>query len=269
MKMNALLTRIPFLLAAAALFTPGLAVAETVIIPSGVDNSRGGSLWIREDGQEKDAFFAGVIFLSVLENGQKFDRDSLCVDLFTDIYLNQTYGTTVLRPDQVPGKNLGRVSWLVDNALLPTQGPVGFSELPTTDWVTDFGRGAGIQLAIWDIVHDNGDGFDAGAGRVQAAQDHVTDAEALLWARRYETLSAGKSSDLAFVYNNISLSNGAPAQMLVGPMFSDAGPKPAPNPITDSSPAPDAPTMALTGSALISLSLLARRLRGPGQVGQG
>jgi hypothetical protein len=177
-----------------------------------------------------DAYFAGVIFITVTSGGKTYQRDSLCVDLFTDININQQYLTTVLRPDEVPNKPLLRVSWLVDNALLPTQQSV-HSDLPDVDWVTTSAQGAGIQLAIWDIIHDGGDGFSAGS--VQSTRR--TPADVLAWAVTYEALSLGKSSDLAFVYDNVAL-NGTPAQMLIGPLFHDGGPAP---------PAPEPSTLAL------------------------
>jgi hypothetical protein len=111
----------------------GLASANSIIVPTGVDPNRGGSIWRSEDGEDTRASFAGVIFISLTENGHQYARDTLCVDLFTDIYLGVSYNTTVLRPRQAPGKSLTRVSGLVDNAA--------------------------IQFADWDIVHDQGGGF--------------------------------------------------------------------------------------------------------------
>jgi hypothetical protein len=166
------------------------------------------------------------------------------VDLFNDIYIGLPYNTVVMEPDEVPGHNLNWASWLIDNAVLPAQSNFA-SALPQQDWVTTPAQGAGIQLAIWDIVHDDGDGFFA--GRVQASSQ--TDPTVLYWANLYETISRGESSNLAFVYVNSDPNSGAPAQMLAGPMFHDGGPLPNPEPSA----------IVLVGTALIALSMTVRR----------
>ncbi len=225
--------------------------ASNFLMPAGVDWARGGSVWLREDGHDVNAYFAGVIFITLNEDGQLFYRDTLCVDLFTDIYLGVNYDTSILHPNQVPGKNLNRVSWLVDNALMPTQGPIYSSLLPAQDWVYSAAQGAGIQLAIWDIVHDNGDGFSA--GRLQAVTDpgHPTDPTVLAWAQFYENASFNRSSDLSFIYVNVDLGNGQPAQMLAGPRFLDGGPHPNPEPAT----------VLLVASALAAVVVSVKRKR--------
>lgn len=230
-------------LLAGLLLLCGLASATT-IVPTGVDWNRGGSIWIDESGQNTQAYFAGVIFITLTQDGAQYNRETLCVDLFTDIVSGQTYGTTLLTPDEVAGKNLPRVSWLIDNALLPTEGPSdpsSPSDLPQADWVLSSPQGAGLQLAIWDIVHDAGDGFSA--GKVQAVTDpnHLTDPAVLGWAQFYEAASLGQESHNAFIYNNVDMGNGQPAQMLAGPQFSDGGPHPNPEPST----------FVLAGAALV------------------
>jgi len=125
--------------------------------------------------------------------------------------------------------------------MLPAQNSTYLSSLAQSDWVSSSAQGEGIQLAIWDIVHDGGDGFSA--GRVQAAG--ATDPAVLAWAQRYEALSLGKSDNQEFVYSNVDLGSGLPAQMLIGPQFADAGPQPVPEP----------QTLMPAGMALIALSL--------------
>ena len=236
-------------LAAAALSAAAWPVRASAIVVTGVDWNRGESIWVGADGADRQTYFAGVVLISVSDAGRKFARDSLCVDLFTFIYIGNTYGTTVLHPDQVSGKNLERVSWLIDNALLPAQNSAYTSALPTTDWIGSIVQGAGVQLAIWDLVHDGGDGFSA--GRVRAAADliHPTDPAVLSWAETYESLSAGQRSDLAFVYRNVELGNGRIVQMLAGPRFDDDGPTPSPEPSMS----------ALVGAVLIVIGCLAKR----------
>jgi hypothetical protein len=223
------------LLTGALLLAGGNAFADAYTIDAtGVDWSRGENIWINEDGNPVQTYFTGVIDITLTDTGsnQQWNRDTLCVDLFTDIYIGQTYGTTVLHPNNVSGKNLTRVSWLVDNALLPAQNNSYSSVLPSSDWVTNSAQGAGIQLAIWDIVHDNGDGFSAGRLQASGNPANPTPSDVISWANTYETLSLNQSSDLAYIYDNVSLSDGAPAQMLAGPEFADNGPAPAPEPST-------------------------------------
>src|SRR5450432_1157669 len=92
----------------------GMSSAASIVV-TGIDYNRGGSIEMNADGQDIQAYFAGVIFISLTTpDGTVYNRDSVCVDLFTDIFIGNTYGSTVLTPDDVPGKNLPRVSWLLD-----------------------------------------------------------------------------------------------------------------------------------------------------------
>ena len=104
--------------------------------------------------------------------------------------------------------------------------------LPSSDWVTNSAQGAGIQLAIWDIVENNGDGLYAGTVRASTDPNNPTPQDVLDWANTYETLSTNQTSGLAFVYDNVNLSDGTRVQMLEGPEFTDGGPVPAPEPST-------------------------------------
>ena len=228
MKIGPGLLRMPVRLLVTLAALQGLASATSIIVPTGVDWSRGESIWLKEDGKDTQAYFAGVILISLTASGHQYNRDSLCVDLFTDISVGVTYNTTIVDPMSVQGKNLTRVSWLIDNALLPTQISSYGSVLPQADWVISAAQGAGIQLAVWDIVHDGGDGFSAGRVRATTNQSHPTDPTVLSWARTYETLSLNQVSNLAFVYDNTIPSTGVAAQMLAGPLFADGGPVPSP-----------------------------------------
>ena len=226
-------------LTVALLLLGGNTFADTYTIDAtNVDWGRGESIWMNENGNNVNQYFAGVVLITLTDTntGQTWSRDTLCVDLFTDIYLRTIYGTTVLDPYEISGRNLTRVSWLVDNALtntayLPTQSPF-LSVLPSSDWVTNSAQGAGIQLAIWDIVEDNGNGFSVGSVRASTDTNNPTPPDVLYWANFYETLSTNQTSGLAFVYNNVNLSSGTRVQMLEGPEFTDGGPMPAPEPST-------------------------------------
>jgi len=132
-------------------------------------------------------------------------------------------------------------------------------------------QGAGIQLAVWDIVEDNGDGFSAGRIEASNVAGHTTDAAVLQWAETYECMAMGATSpscalagvtppggirvsNAAFVYVNTVLSGdpgnpGDAAQMLEGPQFFDHGPEPTPEPST----------LGLGGFGLVAASLLLRK----------
>ena len=224
-----------------------------------VDWSRGESIWVDLDQYQTgtatptDLYFAGVVSIALTQGGNTYYRDTMCVDLFTEILIGNTYDSELLHPSQVTTEPLQRVSWLIDNALLPTQNPNIISDLPQADWVSSVAQGAGLQLAIWDLANNGGLNFAPGS-RIQF--DAQTDPGAVQWAQTYESLSIGRQTDSAFVYKNWDPNSGAPAQMLEGPMFQDQGPAPTPEPSTC--------VYLLTGLALVGVRFT-RRLKTSGK----
>lgn len=117
--------------------------------------------------------------------------------------------------------------------------------------------GAAFQLAIWDIVTDNGDGFGtpttvAGLASQSTDPAHPTDPDVLAAAVQYEILSLGQSSHYGIVYHNSS--GGIAVQTLMGADVTDNGPSPIPE------PAGIIPVFS--GLAVIGLSHLRRGHRG-------
>lgn len=243
------------MMVAAATMLCRVAAADSIVV-TGVNGNLGEyGVWIEEYGQDSNTYFAGVIDIQLSDSEGVFNRDTMCVQLFTDIYIGQTYGTSVVTPNEEGGGSLDQVSWLLDNALLPAQnGGTTPSLIPSADWATTSAQGAGLQLAIWDLVENGGDGFSAGS--VQAATGSngpATDPTVLYWANFYEAYveqSPSYKTNDAFVYLNVDMGNGVSAQTLEGPEFlNDGGPQPQ----------PEAPTMLMAGTALAMLGLVGRR----------
>ena len=119
--------------------------AGTLIL-TGLDTGRGGSLDFKEDGTTVNGYAGAVI--------GTYDGTDVtplfCIDLFTNISVPGTYTSSPFFPRA--WRNEDRAAWLYTNQLSS---------------VTSVVAGEGFQLAIWDIIHDNGDGVSA--GRVQAA----------------------------------------------------------------------------------------------------
>jgi hypothetical protein len=208
------------------LLTIGPALANTIIVV-GTDNNLGQTIYLRENGSNETAWAGGI---DVRVDG--YARILFCADLFVSIS-TETYNTVL---DFADTPNLERVAWLLNN-YFPTNAVTG----------------AGLQLAIWDIMSDNGDGFTSGLVRKSSSASNPTNATVLADAIQYETLSVGKSSTNAVVYHNFAISGGAPAQTLIGLWPTDGGPIATPEPASI--------FMILSGLVLIGLGRFRRGRR--------
>ncbi len=205
------------------LLTIGPAVANTIIVV-GTDNNLGENIYLRENGSNETAWAGGI---DVRVDG--YARILFCVDLFVNIS-TETYNTVL---DFADTPNLKRVAWLLNNY-----------------YPTNAVTGAGLQLAIWDIMSDNGDGFTSGLVRKSTSNGNPTNAAVLADAIQYEALSVGKSSTNAVIYHNFAIPGGAPAQTLIGLWPTDGGPIATPEPASI--------FMILSGLALIGLGRFRR-----------
>jgi hypothetical protein len=163
--------------------------AGTITVGSN-DVSRGAYVDFGENGNRVNDF-AGVIRAA-------FDYGSLLDFLSADPYKHIPQGTYYSNVFGAPaGTGLSRVAWLYDYQLISAISPTS---------------GAGLQLAIWDIIADGGDGSAAGyiratTGTPQAVVDS--------WLH-YLTVSAGQMSTYADFYKNHTI-EGVYVETLVGP----------------------------------------------------
>ena len=127
-----------------------------------------------------------------LRNGGAFGGGSktiVCVDFFVGIG-EGIYSVNLLGPNAI--SNGTRVAWMLRNTLpsINTQSdPLARRQMAT-----------GFQLAIWDIVHDSGDGFSA--GRIQQSTSALTDSSVLFWAKAFLGGTVGQSLNSGIVYRN-------------------------------------------------------------------
>ena len=207
------------------LLTVSPVVANTIIVV-GTDTNLGENIFLRENGSNDTAWAGGI---DVKVDGHA--RVLFCVDLFVEINSGGTYNTAL---DFADTPNLKRVAWLLNNY-----------------YPTNAVTGAGLQLAIWDIMSDNGDGFTSGLVRKSTSNGNPTNQTVLNDAMQYETLSIGKSSTSAVIYHNFSIPGGTPAQTLIGLWPNDGGP-------FAETPEPASIFMILSGLALIGLGRFRR-----------
>lgn len=144
---------------------------------------------------------AGVIRVSY-DGSPAFDV--FCVDLFTSISYG-VYDSYTLAPRPVRYED--RAAWLYQNLYNPTT-------------VNTTALGAAFQVAIWDIVHDGGDGPNAGAIR----SNSNTGSTIINAWQSYLTASNGHSSYGVNIY--INSRPGVPAQTLMGGMRNVDNPEP-------------------------------------------
>ena len=143
-----------------------------------VDTNRGQNTWTNQNGTDTQSFL-GVIRVSLDGAGAK---DAFCIDAFVSVSINDNYAVNLNDPSSAQRQ---RVAWLLNNQL-PT-----LNALPNgTDKRQRF---AALQLTIWDIVHDNGDGFNAGLIRWDTAGTNNTPTNVRTYSDLFRTISAGQS----------------------------------------------------------------------------
>lgn len=203
------------------------AVANTIIV-SGTDSALGEDVYIYDNGTNKSVWSGGI---DIKVNG--YTRLAFCIELLVEINL-ATYNTTLDFSDS--SSNIRRVAWLLQN-----------------QYPTSADAGAGFQLAVWDIMTDNGDGFSAGLVR-KASSGTATKKAVLDDAVAYESASKNQSSSVEFVVYHNFTAQGVAVQTLMGRWPTDGGPIPE-------TPEPAAIVMIVSGLVLIGLGRLRRTRR--------
>jgi len=182
------------------------------------DLNRGAYVDFQRNGSRDNAF-AGVI-QGFYDFGPLIDL--LSADLYRHIGVGTFYSN---RTPVTPADGFARIAWLYDYELTTATTPV---------------LGAGLQLAIWDIMADGGDGLHQGYLQVALGTPAaVADA----WDY-YLTISVGQSSTLANFYINHNI-EGVYLETLVGPGLTP--PPPPPPPV----PEPSTITLVIVSVALL------------------
>ncbi len=209
--------------------------------------NRAGKLYFSENGgQSEIGGWAGVIQVRFDSQPSSGFYDSLCVDLFHNISVYSTYQVTPQSLDTI--NNGGRVAWLYSNWV----GLGATRNLASSLGISGNEAGMGLQLAVWDIVHDGGDGLLQGLIRSTAAGNGLTgtNANVVRAVNHLEQISMNQVSANAAIY--LDTVNGIATQRQISVPFAL---------MTTSNAAVDTPepgTLGLAGLALAAV-VLARR----------
>ena len=150
--------------------------------------------------------------------------DAFCADYFFLISTGN-HSVNLLGEGAINGG--GRIEWMLRNTLPAINAQA--------DATLRRRQGAALQLAIWDIVHDNGDGFNAGRIRQSGDPLRITDAIVLTQANSFLASSLGHTLHGGIVYVNV------------------LGPTSMQRLISDGIPEPSSYALMLTGCAAIGL----------------
>ena len=158
-----------------ALVLSSFPVSAATLSVTGIDWSLGQTVDLSTSGQSK-VTFAGIIFA-------KYENSPVslfCVDLFTNVGI-ETFSVNSGSVDLLV--NGRRASWLMQTYLPQIANAV---------------QAAAVQVAIWDVVHDGGDGLTHGALRGGA-----TSAQINKLAEQYIAASSGQDSSAGSIFTHV------------------------------------------------------------------
>ena len=198
-----------FTLAGLMIVSSGFASATTISF-QGLDAARSAQVWMNFTYLAGDLMLngntassttsvneqIGVGVLNVAFDGSLQLQDAFCVDRFRYIS-NGNYTVNVSVPSTVNNGN--RAAWLLHD-ILPqiNAAPVGTQQRNLA---------AALQMAIWDIIQDGGDGFTAGRIRQSTSVAHPTDSVILSLANTFITQSNGHAYTNALVLSNVNVNS--------------------------------------------------------------
>ncbi len=196
-------------------------MSASTLSVTGVDYSLGQVVDLSANGQSKMTF-AGIIFAEY----ENTPVATFCVDLYTAIGI-ETFGVIANPVDQVV--NGRRAAWLIQNFL---------PEVLNAD------QAAALQVAIWDVVHDAGNGLATGSLQAGAAPEPV-----VLLADQYIAASAGQevTTGSVFTHTNGPLER---QQLMTSTSFT---------PTAFGVPVPEPATFMVMGAGLLLLGVARRR----------
>lgn len=161
---------------ALAVFASSTLPAAT-IVHQGLDSQRSFTFEMNANGTTRNVT-AGVG--RVLVDGLN-TLDVFCVDLFELINTNTTYHANIISTSVFDPQDGDRAAWLM-RTYLP-QINLLINGTQKQQWA------AALQFAIWDVIHDSGDGF--GAGMIRSTGN--TNATLLSQANTWIAASVGQS----------------------------------------------------------------------------
>src|SRR5688572_16478270 len=140
---------------AAAISLLSAPASASIVTVEGVDPLRGGNLWLRIDNVDKQAY-AGIILIDADDGMTPMARSVVCADLFVNVSINDVIPVNETAPST---SRMQRAAWLFLN------------RFPEVASVT---LGQALQIAIWDVIHDNGNGLSAGRVRADTSGSNQT-----------------------------------------------------------------------------------------------
>ncbi len=216
--------------------------SATILNYGGLDPVRSTSVWMDitylagdtmldgqvASGETKVTENVGIGVMNVAFDGSLQLQDAFCVDRFGYISIGD-YTVNLSAPSVI--NNGERAAWMLHDVLPQINGAATAEQA---------GIAAALQLAIWDVVHDNGDGFAAGRVQMSSSATNVTDPIILSLAQTFVSASVGQAYAGAIVISDVNV--GSLTQRLI-----------VDSPGGDGVPEPSTWALALTGLAWAAL----------------